>query len=135
MMYWKPLGAGFAALALAVVALYGCSGGLDEESRAILSTLPREETFFELAARGDVDEIARLIEGQPELVNAQGENGRTMLHYAAANGQSRLVDYLLSQGADPRIVDEDGNSPAEAAMLNTETRIAERLSEAIRTSR
>jgi ankyrin repeat protein len=37
--------------------------------------------------------------------------GRSALHYAVGGGQKELVEMLLDQGADPRVVDIHGDTP------------------------
>ena len=52
---------------------------------------------------------------------AVGEDGRTALHAAANNGDLDAVDWLLAQGADPTLVDGDGNTAVLYAALRLGT--------------
>ncbi|NUM52079.1 MAG: ankyrin repeat domain-containing protein [Candidatus Hydrogenedentes bacterium] len=124
------LGTAFCFLFVAM--LSGCSGGstpLQEEQRDISGMAPIQ-VLCAAAYEGQLDEVKNLLAADPSLINAKGELGRTALHAAAGGGQSGIVDYLLSQGADPTITDEDGNSPASAALEFAHTGIAKTLREA-----
>ena len=133
-MKWSYVGAG--CMALAVVCLAGLPGcGSTDEVVVELSELSSEDQFFELAARGERRQLEAILDARPQLVNARDWDGRTVLHYAAASGHRGLVNELLARGADPRAQDEDGNSPAEAAMLNAHVSIAESLRQAALASR
>jgi hypothetical protein len=50
-------------------------------------------------------------------INAQDEQGFTLLHYAARAGMAGAVQILLDRGADPAIRAKDGTTPAEVAKL------------------
>jgi ankyrin repeat protein len=56
------------------------------------------------AARGDVDEVSRLVAAHADL-NARDANGRTPLHVAAFQGHGEAVRVLLAAGADPNLLD------------------------------
>ena len=45
--------------------------------------------------------------------NTQNMDGNTALHYAVNNGQSKIVDSLISHGADEKIVNNQGVTPWE----------------------
>lgn len=49
--------------------------------------------------------------------NYQGPFGNTLLHGAVVSGDLREVKRLLAAGADPRIANRDGKTPAQAAEL------------------
>lgn len=42
-------------------------------------------------------------------------SGRTVLHFAAANGHTKVVDILLSMGARADTRDKEGNTPLMVA--------------------
>lgn len=49
-------------------------------------------------------------------LNVQDNRGLTPLHAAAANKQYVSFEYLLSRGADPRLVDKQGDFPLHSAV-------------------
>jgi ankyrin repeat protein len=49
--------------------------------------------------------------------NYQGPFGNTLLHVAAADGDAREVQRLLSAGADPRIRNREGRTPLQVAVM------------------
>lgn len=55
--------------------------------------------------------------------NYQGPFGNTLLHGAVVSGDLREVKRLLAAGADPRIANRDGKTPAQAAELLGHIRI------------
>ena len=55
--------------------------------------------------------------------NYQGPFGNTLLHGAVVSGDMREVKRLLAAGADPRIANRDGKTPAQAAALLGHIRI------------
>jgi hypothetical protein len=48
-------------------------------------------------------------------VNAQGKDGRTLLHWAADVGHYDAVELLLRNGADPTLADREGVTPLQLA--------------------
>lgn len=74
------------------------------------------------ASRGDIDEI-RLILGAGADINCKGEHGYTALHNAVEQGHIAAVEYLLTNGADPDPVNDDGVSAAQLAKLLDESEI------------
>ena len=71
----------------------------------------RELGPLQRAARsGDVDALrALLAEGQD--VNDPGEDGDRALHWAVAWGQETAIAFLLDNGADAKIRDDEDNTP------------------------
>ncbi|NKM36652.1 ankyrin repeat domain-containing protein [Rhizobium laguerreae] len=62
---------------------------------------------------GNMDLVAQLLKGG---ANANGTSrGMPLLSVAAATGQEKAVDLLLSAGADPQIGDSNGMRPADIA--------------------
>ncbi|KIW79238.1 hypothetical protein Z517_05850 [Fonsecaea pedrosoi CBS 271.37] len=54
-------------------------------------------------------------------------SGLTLLHLAASLGLTRFVAGLLSRGADPNIVDNNGHTPMHHAAMNGHTHVIHRL--------
>src|SRR4030095_3246412 len=75
------------------------------QSSVVLSLLlfatPRlygADPFTEAVHRGNADEIRSFLAGQPDL-QAGDVDGNRPLHWAALNGDARLVKELLQRGA------------------------------------
>lgn len=69
-------------------------------------------------ADAPLEVIAYLIAQEGNTLSKQTHHFRTYLHWAAARGNTALVEYLISQGADVAALDEHGNSPLFYAVGN-----------------
>lgn len=58
------------------------------------------EKLIEAVERGDLAEVASILEGHPELVHERDQSGATALHYAAFGGHRPIVEQLVKRGAD-----------------------------------
>jgi len=73
-----------------------------------------ENTPLTLAAFGHhVDLALQLLDAGADI-NAQDQEGNSALHWAA-RGHWQLSAHLLSQGANPKLVDGEGRTPADWA--------------------
>lgn len=63
------------------------------------------------AKMNDVDNINKLIDKHPELVNARDYNKITPLHWAALHGYGDIVDILIDANADVNIRDKNEWTP------------------------
>ena len=68
------------------------------------------------AGLGDLSQIRAMIEDGAD-VNSQDYDGRTALHIASAEGHIPIIEYLLTQGADPHLEDRWGKSSIRDAEL------------------
>lgn len=66
------------------------------------------------AELGNLDLIKEILEKKINI-NKRQKEGLTPLHCAAQNGQLNAVEYLISMGADPDLVDNNGFTALEAA--------------------
>jgi len=62
-------------------------------------------------------------------INSQNLNSETALLLSAKNGHAPIVEYLLSQSADPRIPDRLNNTPLCYAISRTDDEMSKRLLE------
>jgi hypothetical protein len=60
-------------------------------------------------------------------LEARRPSGLTLLHLAASLGLTRFVAGLLSRGAQPDVLDNNGNTPMHHAAMNGHTHIIHRL--------
>jgi ankyrin repeat protein len=60
-------------------------------------------------------DVKSLLKNKNRNPNIQDINGRTALHYAAANDNARIANLLLQYGANPNIADHDGWMPLHVA--------------------
>jgi ankyrin repeat protein len=70
-----------------------------------------------------MDPMTRALGSSLGNPNYQGPFGNTLLHGAVVSGDLREVKRLLAAGADPRIANRDGKTPAQAAALLGHIRI------------
>ena len=70
--------------------------------------------ILDAAESGRADELGRLLDAHPDLIDARGGNfwGRTALHMAAWRNRQACVRLLLERGADVRIRDYGDNAYA-----------------------
>ncbi len=69
--------------------------------------------LFSAAKQGRVEELAALLDGQPELVHARSDpaHHHTLLILAAWHGRTPVAQLLLDRGADPNAVNLEGRTP------------------------
>lgn len=68
------------------------------------------------AVDSDRTEVVRvLLRNKSVLVNARDDQSETALHHAAARGSMEVARLLLAHGADPRLKDAAGRTPAAVA--------------------
>jgi ankyrin repeat protein len=56
-----------------------------------------------------------LVEVVGADVNARDDDGNTAIHHAAARGDTEMIKYLVSKGADPTIVNREGQTTVDMA--------------------
>jgi ankyrin repeat protein len=67
------------------------------------------------APTGMMAAVTYLVEEIGADVNAEDYDGNTALHQAAARGDVEMILYLVAKGADPRVINRDGQSTADMA--------------------
>jgi ankyrin repeat protein len=94
--------------------------------------------ILDAAEKGRADELGRLLDAHPDLIDARGGNtwGRTALHMAAWRNRGTCVRLLLDRGADVRIRDYGDNAyalhfAAEATDLDIVTLLVEAGSDVV----
>lgn len=81
------------------------------------------------AVAGRHTAIIHLLLAHGANVNARQQGGETALMGAAQNGDEELVAYLLTQGADPNLMTDDGRNAADVALEAGHTALASILRE------
>jgi ankyrin repeat protein len=94
--------------------------------------------ILDAAEKGRADELGRLLDAHPDLIDARGGNfwGRTALHMAAWRNRAACIRLLLDRGADVRIRDHGDNAyalhfAADAADLDIVTKLVEAGSDVV----
>uniref|UniRef100_A0A1A8S2U5 Regulatory factor X-associated ankyrin-containing protein n=2 Tax=Nothobranchius rachovii TaxID=451742 RepID=A0A1A8S2U5_9TELE len=67
-------------------------------------------SIHQLAAQGDVSQVATHLHKDSSLLGKQDERGFTPLMWAAAFGEKAMVDFLLEKGADPKTIARERES-------------------------
>lgn len=71
--------------------------------------------IHDAAAAGDLDLVRRLVEANPAAVNERDREGKTPLHYAAANGHLAVVEWLVAHKAEINARSTSGITPTYLA--------------------
>ncbi|XP_076009337.1 DNA-binding protein RFXANK [Genypterus blacodes] len=67
-------------------------------------------SIHQLAAQGDVSQVAAHLSKDGSLLSKEDERGFTPLMWAAAFGEKAVVDFLLEKGADPKTIARERES-------------------------
>jgi ankyrin repeat protein len=85
-------------------------------------------SIFEACAAGEIEHVERLLDGDADrsALNAHSDDGWTPLHLAAFFGHAKIVELLLSRGADvaARSRNPNGNTPLHAALVGNHRLVA-----------
>jgi ankyrin repeat protein len=80
--------------------------------------------FINAAIDGNLNSLKVMLERNPSLVNYVDETKASALHYAAANDNEDMVEFLLTKGGDINAQDIEGNTPLHLAVSNAELNAA-----------
>ncbi|XP_044759643.1 ankyrin repeat domain-containing protein 40-like [Coccinella septempunctata] len=72
-----------------------------------------EEKLREAACLGDLETVEKLTKQDININSKQKANGWTALHWACKKGHEDITKLLLSRGADPTIVNNKNETPAD----------------------
>ena len=78
-----------------------------------------DEEVTEAGDRNDPVDVLKALIAKGADVNATNDAGMTALHYAAARGSDRIIEYLASQGARFDVKNKQGRTPSELARGKT----------------
>ncbi|XP_053549194.1 CARD- and ANK-domain containing inflammasome adapter protein-like [Bombina bombina] len=87
----------------------------------IPNVIPKESpsvpaNIFDAAANGDLTILEAMLKSTN--INAVNQNGDTLLHVAAANGQVPVIEFLISKGAKVDANDKNQRTPLHRAAQN-----------------
>lgn len=101
-------------------------GAIDD---LIQSEDPDVLDLFRAAYSYDPDSVHEILSRRPEIVDFKDKHGRTALHEACTQGDTKTVRTLLRFGADSSSLDNNGQSPADRASSHNQravTRVLEK---------
>ncbi len=76
------------------------------------------QDVYEAIVQGDLLLVKKAISENSTLLNQKNANEQTPLLLACENGQAGIVEFLLSQGADPNIGDRENSLPIHLAAVS-----------------
>ena len=86
-----------------------------------------EQKLLMASARGNSNEVRRLLSSGMVDVSSSNSQGLTPLQKAAYNGHKDVVQLLLDRGADPNKADIDGETVLYVAASNSRKDVAKLL--------
>ena len=95
-----------------IVSLLVTYGGLDAHTNPS-SEIARQ--FIYAVFLANVERVNAMLRDSPELVQERYARGDTALHHAARNGDSEIVEQLVSNGADVNGITDNGHLPLYCA--------------------
>lgn len=88
------------------------------------------QDIYMASYRGDLETVKRLLEENPELINARNSVGRFPLEMAAQTGQIEVVKFLLEKGAEVNLNRGGSTALHMAAIYGGKTEVISLLLEA-----
>ena len=85
---------------------------------AIAAGDPFDDARYDIGVKKNAEALA-IVDGGAFDINAQTEEGYTLLHYAADQGNLDMVRELLKRGADPTLRSKAGSTAYEMATSTT----------------
>jgi ankyrin repeat protein len=86
-----------------------------EVARFLVSKGAASNIFLD-TAMGRFEQVQLQVQKNPNIVNNAGVDGWTLLHHAAAAGQYKIVDFLISKKADINAQTIKGETPLHLAV-------------------
>ena len=86
-----------------------------------------EVALIRAASKGHTQLVKFLYEQGVSINEAVRPSGRTALHFSAQFNHIKVVDFLVSVGADINAVDDQGNAPIHHAAMSNNVEIAQVL--------
>lgn len=91
------------------------------------ATMAYGDEIHVAAEKGDLKKVRSLIAANPSLVNVEGHQNATPLHWAAAKGHNEIADFLISKKANLEAKDRYGFTPLLTAAQNGQKEVVELL--------
>jgi len=91
------------------------------------ATIAYGDEIHVAAEKGDLKKVRSLIAANPSLVNVEGHQNTTPLHWAAAKGRKDVADFLISKKANLEAKDRYGFTPLLTAAQNGQKEVVELL--------
>src|SRR5438046_5158584 len=67
--------------------------------------------IHDASSSGDLAKVKALVTATPSAVSEKDYDGKTALHYAAANGHLEIVKFLVENKGDPQARSKNGMTP------------------------
>ena len=99
------------------------NAGADQRLRDAYGWTP----LMRAAHNGRLQVVRVLLDAPGADLDAYQVSGASVLHIAAASGETDIVELLVARGADRAATDNRGNTAAETAMAGGHVEIAEYL--------
>lgn len=114
MLYRNSLSILFASLA--TLGLTGCMDRSLPDAPESMKDI--RDDFVTAITDGDQAKVAELLAQEPLLLNEPHPTGQQYpLHVAAALNNEDMIKYLLDEGAEPFVQNDEGEYPADTARL------------------
>lgn len=120
-----------------VLVLFGCDN-TNEPSEAIKKLTPDEASkkLYQIVImeKYDLDLVKQYVEVGADVNYADPKDKGTVFHYATGytqhSGQRDVVEYMLEQGADVKVLDQNGETPLFAAVATNDPVLVQMLIDA-----
>lgn len=112
-----------------LTALFAVSGAVPIATAATAdpSATTVYTTIDEAIARGDVDDVKRHVQRDPAVLRGKGDAKLLPLHQAILRRQTKIVLWLLEQGADVNAPDSAGRTPLHLTVERGEAAVTKAL--------